>query len=199
VRRLLLLVLLAVVAGCSLGDDAGPLRADALPGLVLLPSDLPPDYVRFDQGDQGKADSSPREIVDPVRFGRLGGWKARYRLPSGSKAAGPAVIDSRADVFEAEDGAAEDLEQLREGLKTGFGGGVETLRSPELGDDSVAATLEQGSGRFATRFYFFAWRHANATAFLTVNGQGSALKAADARRLAGIQAARIAAAIEKNS
>ena len=191
--RLLALILVAGLVGCMSGDDSGPLTAEDAPDLVLQPDDLPAGYVQFDLGPSGRADSYPRANADPARFDRLDGWKARYRLPGNAEGVGPAVIDSRVDVFENEAGAEADFAELQEGLRSTLNGAdVEEL--PDFGDEAVVATLVQGTGQFASEFVYLAWREANATGFLTFNG-GESLSLGNLVGLARKQEQRIAAQI----
>ena len=107
--RLAALVLVAaVLAGCSGGSPTLP--ASALPRLVLQPGDLPPGLERFDEGRQAKADQPGGARTAADRFGRLGGWKARYRRTGSATVAGPLVVESRTDLFESDDGAKDELE-----------------------------------------------------------------------------------------
>ena len=192
--------LVAVVAlgaaGCFRDDDA-KLAAQDLRALVLQPADLPPVFERFDEGRQVQADNPGGSRADVARFGREGGWKARYRRPGSPRTPGPLVVESRADLFEDDEGAERDLQAYGADLATlereaaGIAG---MLPRPRLGDEALAATLLQGPGPTSVRFYTIAWRHRNVTASITVNGFEGKLEVGDALELARKQQRRIAAA-----
>ena len=188
-RRISVLLLGLALAGCG-GSGGASISKEKLPQLVLQQSDLP-RYVSFLNGPQAHADMHPGPREDPGRFGRLGGWIARYRRTGGVsiRTKGPLVVESRADVFPSASAAKKDLrayEQEYEAQPAEVG--VARLDAPELGDGAVA--LRFGSG--LDRFVLVAWRKANATASLLV--EGSSVTLADAVRLARLQQARVAKA-----
>lgn len=191
-HRAVPLVLALVLSGCSpLGVDASVDRGE-LPKLVLQPSDLSRAFLQFDQGAQGIADSPGGSRSDPNRFGREQGWKARYRRASSQqRAAGPLVIESRADVFKSSDGAVEDLAAARDDLADNE---LEwqPIDEPGLGAESFAATLVAGGVRYFQVF----WRSDNVTASLNVNGFEPKLPLADVLALARKQQSHIADAAE---
>lgn len=158
--------------------------------MVLQPADLPPAFLRYDQGPQRRADLPRGTRGSATRFGRLGGWKARYRRAGSSQTSGPLVIESRADRFKASPGARRELEayrgELPEGLRL-------DRRPPEVGDDSFAATGTEGSGRFAVRFYLIVWREGKTTASVLLNGFNGKLTFAQAVELARKQERRMEA------
>lgn len=174
-----------------MGSDSAAIDPSQLKGLVLQPGDLPPVFERFDEGPQARIDQPGGTLARVGRFGRQGGWKARYRRPGTSATSGPLVIESKADVFEEPDGARDELRRMRSNL-------IEGLRlvraEPGLGDDSFVATGTQGSGRFAVRFYLVGWRWRNATASVLANGFEGNLTRADVVELARKQQARLDAA-----
>lgn len=179
-----------LVAGCSLGGDDEGAAAGDLPQLVLHAADLPAAFTAFDAGRQ-----TATEAGDPGRFGRLGGWKARYRRAGTPTTPGPLVIDSRADAFGSADGAERNLDAMRARLGDVLTG-AEPAAAPQLGDEAFAATtLEEGADR-GVRFYFVAWRDENVTASLLVSGFEGRLTLADVVALARKQATRIEAAVD---
>ncbi len=191
-RRAFLLVLTLVVSGCSFGGSDASIAEAELPKLVLQPSDLSRTFLQFDQGPQGIADSPGGSRADPGRFGREDGWKARYRkVSSQQRAAGPLVIESRADLFESPDGAADDLAAAREDLRKNELD-WQPIDEPGLGAESFAATLVQGGVRYFQVF----WRSDNATASLNVNGFEPKLPLSDVLALARKQQSHIADAAE---
>jgi hypothetical protein len=91
------------VSGCDGNDrSVDPERVERL---VLLASDLTPQFALFDDGPVQRRDTPPGPREDPNRFDREVGWKARFRRPGASRTPGPLVVESRADVFAGTDGA----------------------------------------------------------------------------------------------
>jgi hypothetical protein len=181
-------------AGCS-GNDRGA-KARDLPQLVLQASDLPAAFVRFDAGKQVNADATGAQRVDPERFGRLGGWKVRYRLSGTGQAGGPQIVESRADVFEGGGGAEQDLDAYRSDLtKLAGPTGGRALQAPALGDEAFALTRAQGSGRFRIRLYTIVWRDANVSAALSATGFDGRFTFGQAVALARAQARRVHAVL----
>jgi hypothetical protein len=185
-RFVVLLGLLLACVACMGGDGAVYERAE-LERMVIQPGDLPKVWSRFDAGRQVLADQPTGERSDPSRFGRVEGWKARYRRPGSPRTKGALVIESRADVFDGEDGARQDFEAYRDEL-TASGTSVED--EPGLGDDAIVSTLVQGD----VRFYLVLWRDANAVASVNVNGFARRLSRRDAVDLARKQQRRIESA-----
>jgi hypothetical protein len=187
---LVCVVLPALVAGC-MGDQAPEVDASALPRLVLQPEDVGERFVRFAEGRFTRADFQPGPREDPVRFGRIDGWKARYRLNESGTPPGPLVVVSTADLFDDGGGAERDLDAYREEFELARGaaaGVVRTVELPTVGDETVGTSLEQ-AGVF---YYTIAWRFENVTASVLV--QGFELSEDDALALARKQQQRIAAA-----
>jgi hypothetical protein len=184
-------------SGCAGGGDSEAEVAEAdLRRLVLQPEDLPRVFARFDFGEIGSADIRPGPREDPRRFGRKTGWKARYSRSGSAQTSGPLVIESKIDVFDDEEGAERDLEAYRtefEATVKGIGGAGRALAPPELGEEALLFTAVQGRRPRAVRFYAVAWRQANATSSLVVNGFEGRLSVQDALRLAREQEQRIAA------
>jgi hypothetical protein len=192
-------VVAALAAGCD-GDDSQPsgqaeaqARESGLKASVLQPEDLPPAFIQFDEGVQVRADL-PRSPArgSPTRFGRVQGWKARFRRPGSTQTPGPLVIESRVDLFKTADGARKELaaygRDLPEGLR------VLESNHTGLGDASFTATGRQGAGQFVVRFYLIAWRVGDMTASVLVNGFEGKLKQAHADELARKQQRRMEAA-----
>jgi hypothetical protein len=191
-RAVLLLVLL--LAGCSLdGGAGGKVEPGALSMLVLHPEDVPSVFQRFDEGRQVIADNPGGRREDTQRFGRQGGWKARYRRSGTPQTTGPLVIESRADLFDSTGGAEDDLDAARSDLEDAELD-WQPIDEPGLGDESFAATLVQGSGTSEVRYYQVFWREANVTASLNVNGFEGRLALFEALELARKQERRISSA-----
>ncbi len=184
-------IVLVAAAGCGSKNDASIARGE-LPKLVLQPADLPPVFDRFDEGRQLRHDVVPGPRADPGRFGRLEGWKARYRRAGSASTSGALVIESRADLYGADDGAERDLGAYRqefEGLRTS--GALATLPKPAIGEDAVAVELRQGD----VVYFRIAWREHNATASVNVSGFANRTTVGDALAIARKQAARLHAAV----
>jgi hypothetical protein len=179
-----LAALALLLAGCSLGGDGGAsIERAELEGLVLQPEDLSAGFSQFDQGRQGITDRPTGERGDPTRFGRIEGWKARFRRAGSAQTRGPLVIASLADLFESTDGAKDDLAAFDDA-------GFDAIDDPELGDEARAWESLQGGARY----YLIAWREENATASLLVSGFEGRLTLDDALDLARKQAARMSKA-----
>lgn len=185
-----------LLVGCA-GDDTTVTRAE-LPRVVLQPADLGRVWTQFDEGRQIGPDAPPGSRADPSRFGRVEGWKARYRRSGSRSTRGPLVIESRADLFGDDDGAGRDFDLLEQDPSEGLGSAAERLEDPEpsLGDESVVVSFVQGEGRTAVRFYVFSWRHGNVVASLRANGFARSFTLEDALALARKQERRLARAAE---
>jgi hypothetical protein len=178
-----------LVAGCSLGDDEGgaSIERAELEALVLQPEDLSAAFTQFDEGRQGTVDRPAGERSDPTRFGRIDGWKSRFRRAGSARTRGPLVIASLADLFESTDGASDELEAIEEE-------GFDAIDEPQIGDEARAWESLQGGGAGGVRYYLIAWREENATASLLVSGFEGRLTFDDALDLARKQAARMSGA-----
>jgi hypothetical protein len=189
----LAVALSGAAAGCEHGGSA-TVSARELSTLVLQPSDMR-GYSQFDEGKQVSLDARPGPREDPARFGRTGGWKARYRATAAAQRG--AVVESRADRFGDVAGAKKDLAAYREELATPIPGSGATLRAlsalPRLGDDAVGSELRQGP----SVIYTVAWREANATASVAIQGPAAQTRPSDLYRIARIQARRLRRAADK--
>jgi len=193
-RRLAALAALTGLLAVGCGADQKVVKAD-LPRLVLQPRDLPTGFVQFDAGKQVQADATGRERADAQRFGRLGGWKTRYRRRGSERTPGPLIVESRADVFEGK-GAERDLDAYRSDLQALAGpDGAQSVESPSLGDETFALTRAQGTGLLRIRLYTVVWRRANVSASLTATGFDRRFRFAQAVALARAQARRIDSAL----
>jgi hypothetical protein len=179
-----------VLAACG-GGSPPTVPASKLPRLVLQERDLPGPFTAFDVGRQTQLDlAGPRS--DPARFGREGGWKARYNRAGSATTRGPLVVESRADVFEDATGATRDLDAYR--AQFADQPGARPLRVERLGAAATAVT-QQRPGKPAALFVSVAWRDGNVSASVVVNGFAPGLRAADAVALARAQERRIAGAL----
>jgi hypothetical protein len=188
-----------MLGGCVVGGAGKQIGQDALPRLVLQPGDLPDVWVPFNSGRQVRADAPAGARSDPQRFGRAGGWIARFRRPGSQETSGPLVIESRADLFSSADGAKDELSAARSELGTSVGGRpvAKPLADPSVGEEAFAGTIRQrsgGGGVADVRFYLIAWRHESVVASIFVNGFEGKLTFAQALELARAQQRRIARA-----
>jgi len=185
VRRVV--IILAALAAISCDASEPRIAADQLPNLVLLPADLP-TFSQFGSGAQVTADAHAGPRKDPARFGRLGGWIARYRPADASVRNGPLVVESRADLFPSTSAARQDLDAYSSEYETTIArSSGKKLGDVAVGDEARAFTFGGG----ADFFYVIAWRTANSTASVLV--EGSAVSLDDALALARKQSARLPA------
>ena len=185
IRREFALVAVALLAGCM--GDSGAVSATALPRLVLQPVDLSGSFERFDEGKLASADQPEGRRAEPDRFGRRGGWKARYRRRGGVEIRGPLVIESRADLFDSNGGAQDELDAIAAELSVEPG-------DRGVGDEAVLSSTMQAGFPRPLRTVTVTWRSENVVAAVTVNGFQGRLHDSDALRLARLQQARILAA-----
>jgi hypothetical protein len=179
-------IVVLVSSGC--GSSSGPTIPKAkMSKVVLQSSDLPKAFSIFYFGHELMADQTgPRS--DITRFDRVGGWVGRYHRSGSPKTVGPLVISSKADLFKNADGAKKDFELYRQQLFQA--GGAKEVDPGELGDEAAAVTTLQ-QGAVNVRNYAIAWREANATAELELNGFEGKLTLADALTLARKQERRL--------
>jgi hypothetical protein len=182
------LVVTLLLAACGGSHD---LPTSSLDALVLQQRDLGPAYSKFSSGPQILLDTQGTLRADPARYGRKGGWIARYRRV-GPATGGPLVVESRADLFGDADGAKTDLRAYGEVLAKTAGSHMRALRLPAIGAAALGVTFLQ-AGAKPVRFFTIAWRDRNATASVTVEGFGGRVTLAEAVALARKQEARIAA------
>ena len=182
-----IIVLTLVLAGCS-GDSKRVADAD-LATVVLQPDDLLRSFERFDEGQQASADQPEGARSDAARFGRIDGWKSRYRRRGGVEISGPLVIESRADLFESPGGAEDELDEIareRAGQP----------RDRDLGEEAIVVSTTQAGFPRPLRTFVVSWRSANVVATVTANGFQGRVGEADVLRLARRQQARITAAAD---
>jgi hypothetical protein len=196
VRRNAALVPIAlIVAAC--GSPGPTIPKQALGKLVLAPRDVPA-LRQFDVGPQVRLDNVAGPRKDPARFGREGGWKARYRRSGTRATEGPLVVESRADLFSSSSGAKRDLGAYEDEFREVINGAPQLRQRIEaptgLGDAAVAMTIRQ-PGAAAVRFFRIAWRDHNATASVLVEGFEGKLVFTDAVALARRQDAHLRAAV----
>jgi hypothetical protein len=189
-RAVLVAAGIVALAGC--GGGSGGIPADRASALVLHQPDLRGPFSSFYVGPVVRLDTVGTPRADPGRWGRKGGWIARFRRAGSATTKGPLVVESRVDVFGGDGGAKDDLAAYRRTFER-VGGTARLVPAPAIGDESVAMTSVQG-GLNAVRFYTVAWRDRNATASVAVNGFDGRLTLADAVALARSQERRLGGA-----
>jgi hypothetical protein len=160
--------------------------AARLEPLVLLPEDLaaigdPSAFQRFDEGRVLLADQPGGARSDPRRFGRLGGWKARYRRTDAADTAGILVIDSRVDLFADTGGAARELDAV---VADAPRSGARVVAPPRsFGESTVGLVIEQ-SAPDSIGYYIVAWRRGPFVGWVQVSGFRGRVSLEDATALA---------------
>jgi len=179
-RRAALAVAVLALAACGGSSDA--ISVQSAPKLVLQRDALGPEWTQFDAGKQVMADRPAGPRFDTTRFGRIGGWKSRFRRSGSSATEGPLVVESRLDLFKDAKGAAQDYIAYLAEYATWVAHPV-----ADLGDEARSFTSTTGSGQFKVRYYAIAWRERNATASVSANGFDGKLELDEVLRLARAQ------------
>ena len=174
--RLAQVIVAVFAAGALTGCGADTVPQSKLSELVLTAADLPAGFERFDYGAQQRLDNGGLR-ADPTRYGRKGGWKARFHRPGDTTTKGPLVVESRADLFSKADGAKRDLLAYGETFKDAPN--ARPVEVQQVGDGARAITQLQPGG-VAVRSYTVAWRDRNVSASVTVNGFDGHVSLADA-------------------
>ena len=144
-RRLIVLgAVLLVAAGCGGGSaQQDAISKSAAPKLVLQQSALGAAFTQFDGGKQVLADRPAGPRFDTTRFDRLGGWKSRFKRTGDATTRGPLVVESRLDLFAADDGAKKDYGAYLLQYHDAAGKALASL-----GDEAHSFTFTTGSGQF---------------------------------------------------
>jgi hypothetical protein len=150
--------------------------------LDAQPEDLPEGFDRFDEGRLGPTDAPAGQRRDPARFGRTGGWKARYRA-IGDARGGMLLIESRIDAFAEPAGAEQELDAYRDQV---------VAEEADIGDEALVTTARQEAEPRPIRFTTVAWRQGGVTASVLVQGFEDALRPESVLQLARKQEERIA-------
>jgi hypothetical protein len=176
-----------VLAGC--GSSGPTIPKSKLSKLVLQRADVSQAFSPFYVGPLLRTDQTPRR-GDPQRFGREGGWIARFHRGGSPRTRGPVVAASRVDLFKDRGDAKRDLALYAADFDSGVGKRIDI---PKLGDDAVGTVSTQG-GSVRVVSYAVAWRRFNATAEIEANGFARRLTLGDVLALARKQDARLRAA-----
>lgn len=178
----------------TLTDNSARLL-DQLETIALQPEDLAqlgPAFEPFDVGPTQILDVLPAPQSAPDRFGRIGGWKARYRQGP-DVTTGILVIDSRIDLFPDAGAAASDLAAYAARYSTQAGPARATISTPSLGQGATMSTtvlVDQTHVRTAT----IAWRQGSFTGQVVASALGDVDPAAAAQMLAAAIDQRMSAA-----
>jgi hypothetical protein len=164
-----------------------------LRSLVLQQQDVGRGFIQYEFRPQDPFDYRAGPLDTASGTGREAGWVTRYRQPPTSRARGPLLIVSVADVFRTEEGAERGLNAYRNDFRGRTGeSSASLIRVPKIGEDQVGLTLRQGAGLTPIRYYRIAWRDRNVVAFISVSGKEGNLTLPEAARLARLQQRRIA-------
>jgi len=180
-------LLVLVLAACG---GARTIPATNLDKLVLQQADVGPVFAAFNSGAQAQLDNQGTGRSDPSRYGREGGWIARFHRPGSAATKGALVVESRIDLFRSGDGAKKDLRAYRALFAAAPGSHLRPLQPSGLGDEATGVTFVQVGGA-TIRFFRIAWRYRNATASVTVEGFDQKISVNDATALARKQQARL--------
>jgi hypothetical protein len=175
---------LAALAGC--GGGSTRVSAGDLGKLVLRQKDVGAPFSSFYVGRQVRLDTAGTSRSDGARFGRKGGWIARYHRPGSASTRGPLVIESRADVFGGPGGASSDVDAYRHDLEHVPAVRVRHFAVAGLGDEADGVTYVR-PGALPVRTYTIVWRDRNVSASITAQGYDGKLQEAAAVRLARAQ------------
>lgn len=190
-RRLLPLTLVVCLGLAACGGGGPTIPKDSLSKLVLRRQDVGRSFAPFSSGAQTPIDNQGTLRADASRYGREGGWIVRFHRAGSTSTSGPLVVESRADLFGGSGGAKKDLDLYRQMFASSPGSAHRSLSPQSLGDEATGDTFLQ-PGPKPVRFYRIAWRFANATAAVTLEGFDGKLTQADALRLARKQQRRLA-------
>jgi hypothetical protein len=190
-RARILLLCLVALALAACGGSGHTVAAGQLSSLVLGSKDVGGAFASFYEGPQVNLDNAGTARTDPTRYGREGGWIARYHRGGSPSTRGPLVIESRADVFKDAGGAKSDLLAYTDVLDKMPGARPLRLAGPTLGEGAVGVTFVQASSK-PLRFYRLAWRDRNVTASVILEGFDGKLRLDQALDLARKQERLIA-------
>ncbi len=179
-----------VLAACGT-QAAKPLPHDRLQSLVLQPSDLSPTLSRFSFGRELRSEQSPVFSGDPSRFGRQGGWIARYRRRGNPKAHGPLTIVSAVEMFGRSAGASQYLGAQEKREKTSASAaGLKEVSTPSIGAESHALASARAP-RGSVRYVVVTWRNGRFVGSVAASGYAELMSARDVLALARSQEKRL--------
>lgn len=181
-----------LLSGC--GSESSEISSAQAKTLVLAGHDLPARFQTFAEGPTATLDTQGTPRSSLQRFGRKGGWVARFHHNGTATTKGPLVIVSAVDVFGKASGAKDDLGAYRLQFDRAMASlGAKPVIVGDLGDEAAAISAVQPGGK-PVRSFIIAWRERNATGSVTANGFEGQIQLRDVLRLARIQEARMARA-----
>jgi hypothetical protein len=184
------LVAALVLGGCG-GGSAKRLADRELANLVLQSSDLSRRYSVFAAGKETHGELAPALRGDEHRFGRQGGWVARYRTTSRSPAHGALTLVSTADVFAGSSAAGKYFGAVRKyDQQTAPATGLKDEPIPRVGDEARAVASPPGPPR-SVRIFVVTWRDGRIVATVSATGFARSLRLADVLALVRRQESRI--------
>lgn len=182
----------------SLASGVADLAAQ-LESIALQPADLAGiggEFNQFDFGRTASLDSLPPPQAAADRFGRIDGWKARYRRSS-DLTTGVLVVDSRIDLFPDEQAATSDFTAYSERYATRSRTEGGTTSNPQVGDAATELVIVPADAA-SVRMAMIAWRRGPFTGQLVVSGLGDIDPGAAATTLAtAVDQRMLAAAAEQ--
>jgi hypothetical protein len=153
-------------------------------------------FVEFDFGPTQLVDALPAPQGPTDRFGRLGGWKARYRQ-SPEVTTGVLVVDSRVDVFPDAEAAVADLDAYSERYSDQAGEPGAAMSHPAVGDAATMLAIVPADETHV-RSAMLAWRSGPFTGQVVTSGLGDVDVSAAAVTLATAVAQRMSSAVDAN-
>jgi hypothetical protein len=168
-RRLLLLVSIALLAGCGGGGNGSQeFTTDDLPKLVMKPSEAPKglEYSKADSGANILEKAGSGQGLEPLKKNGLeGDYGVRFLSKGG--ATGPIFAEALALVFKGSGGASKALAFTK--TQATQGGKTVSVSAKGLGVEGWAL-----HGSFfnpkAPRTYFYTWRIGNAILSFILSG-----------------------------
>ena len=169
-----------LVSACG---SESKISATQLKSLVLARQDLPAQFQAFAEGPTATLDVQGTPRASLQRFGRKGGWVARFNRGGTAATKGPLVVVSTVDVFGDASGSKDDLRAYRAQFERAIADqNAQPVSVSDLGDAKPV------------RSFLIAWRERNATGSVIANGFEGRIHFGDVLRLARIQEARMSRA-----
>ncbi len=179
-----------VLVACG-GRAAKPLSDDQLQSLVLQPSDLPSQLARFSFEREIRSEQDAVLGGDPTRFGRQGGWVARYRRRGNPRAQGPLTVVSTVEMFGRSASASRYLGAQEEREKTSAPtAGLKKVSVPSIGAESHALASARAP-RGSVRYVVVTWRDGRFVGSVAASGYAELMSVLDVVALARSQEKRV--------
>ena len=110
---------------------------------MLRDGDLAAAFSPFYTGAQSKLDATSTVRADLTRFGRKGGWIARFHRSGSKRTQGPLVIVSRVDLFGSSKAAKDDLDLYRLEFEHQPGTDLHMLQPPRIRDETGTSFVDE--------------------------------------------------------